>query len=184
MDDLDFTLDLKKRNIEVGDKLTNYYYREDGFRLWNAVSCYCEKLIYHFYQTDDDVVNDCEIQAWMKDIVDSGFPDNPDIGFPERLSTRKALSDLVCKVLFTTTCRHAATHTEAMDMYGHEAGVPAKMKQPPPHAKAMGKKDLTVSTLPEQYPELYNAAIAYIMSMKKADSVSCTLKVSYRSLVK
>ena len=173
IDQLDFMEDLRGRGVDNNRKLTNYYYRDDGIRLWNAVSQYCTNIVEHFYRGKDDVINDGEIQAWLGDVRENGFPGRADdIGLPARFDDVTQLAGLVCRVLFTVTCRHAATHSEAMDMYGHVATVPASMGQPPPSDKTKVNKELTIETLPDQRPELYNTAMAYIMSLKKADQVT------------
>lgn len=185
MEDLDFLLDLKNRGLENNTKIANYFYREDGIRLWNAVQQYCSNVVDSFYESNQKLIDDCELQSWLHDLRDNGFPGRAEnIGLPETLSDLKDLSVMVCRILFTVTCRHAATHSEAMDMYGHDATVPATMRQPPPREKGGNKKELTIETLPEQKPEIYDAAMAYIMSLKKADQVSNAFKKNVLSLIK
>ena len=98
--------------------------------------------------------------------------DELDRGFPKKLNTLSGVTDFIAKIIYTCTVRHAATHCEAMDMYGHEGIVPACMKMPPPTREGEGKKDLTVKTLPDQNPDQYCITMSYVMAQFKADMVS------------
>lgn len=176
IDDLDFALDITNRKVENTLKLPNYYYRDDGLKMWNAVSRYVYNMVTQFYQTDDDVIEDNEVQNWIQDIFENGFPSQRDwsnhYGLPGNLTTISELSNLVTKVLFTCTCSHAATHVEAMDMYAHLPGVPALMRAPPPTLRGSGRREVTIQTLPDQSPELYFGAMGFTMTNFKAQEVS------------
>ena len=150
-----------------------------------------------FYTDSDDVINDLELQAWIQDLNDNGFPcdfntstiasshaDLPttskclnqylthtDYGLPKEITCIEQLTDLVSKIIFTCTCTHAASHSEAMDMYGFDPSVPARMCACVPQEKGRVKKPSLASSLPEQDPELYSCAMAYVMSLRKADEV-------------
>ena len=112
-------------------------------------------------------------QAWIDDLNENGFTSKEGIdrGFPKQFTTLSELIDLTAKIIYTCTVRHAATHCEAMDMYGHEGIVPACMKMPPPTKEGEGKKDLTVKTLPDQNPDQYCITMSYVMAQYKADMV-------------
>ena len=88
------------------------------------------------------------------------------------VSSVSELADLLTKLLFTCTVQQAATHCEAVDMYGFEPKTPACMRAPPPTQRGQTKKGVLTQTLPEQDGERYNAAVAYVMSVRKADQAS------------
>ena len=153
-----------------------------------------------FYTDSDDVINDLELQAWIHDLNENGFPSDllttsgntesshtdlptsskclnqyqthTKYGLPKQITCIEQLTDLVSKIIFTSTCAHTASHSEAMDMYGFEPSVPARMCACVPEVKGRVKKADLVSSLPEQNPELYSCGMAYVMSLKKADEVS------------
>ncbi len=126
--------------------------------------------------TDDAIVNDNEIQCWIADINENGFQSKSDknnFGLPKKIGSVSELADLLTKLLFTCTCKHAATHSEAMDMYGFDPKTPACMLAPPPAEKGTTKKGVLTQTLPEQDSSKYNSSVAYVMSLIKADEVCC-----------
>ena len=130
-------------------------------------------IIEQFYTSDDIITNDNEIQSWISDIIENGFNSksgSKDFGLPKDITSVSELADLLTKLLFTCTCKHVATHSEAMDMYGFEPKTPACMLAPPPTQRGKTKGVLT-QTLPEQDSSKYNASVAYVMSVVKADEV-------------
>ena len=146
--------------------------------VYDAISRYVFGILEQFYASDDIINNDNEIQSWIRDITENGFPSNAEnrnLGLPEMLTSVSELADLLTKLLFTCTCKHAATHSEAVDMYGFEPKVPASMRAAPPTARGQAKKDMLTATLPEQDGDRYNAVVAYIMSVQKADEVNMSL---------
>lgn len=44
--------------------IPNYHFRDDGMELWKAIKKYVEDIINIFYQTDEDVKEDQELQDW------------------------------------------------------------------------------------------------------------------------
>ena len=50
------------------ENIPNYHFRDDSMMLWNAIDKYVENILNIFYDTDDDVKNDWEIQEWIHEI--------------------------------------------------------------------------------------------------------------------
>ena len=48
--------------------IPNYHFRDDGLALWEAIRNYVEDVIDIFYQTDEDVQKDHELQEWDREI--------------------------------------------------------------------------------------------------------------------
>ena len=44
--------------------IPNYHFRDDGLALWFAIRNYVDDVINIFYQTDEDVQEDLELQEW------------------------------------------------------------------------------------------------------------------------
>ena len=64
-DDYDLPLDIGKRGVE---KVPNYHFRDDASDIWYAMMLYVKTVIGIYYSSDDDVLNDLEIQDWVKEI--------------------------------------------------------------------------------------------------------------------
>ena len=84
-------------------------------------------MIDHFYTDDAQVLEDPEVQGWLQDLQLNGLSrdtgDEPPLGLPLRFQTKEELGSLLTRIVFTSTCRHAGSHSEAMDMYAHEPKV-------------------------------------------------------------
>lgn len=46
---------LKKRGIDVVDKLPNFYYRDDSLKLWTAIEEFVKQILAIYYRSDDDI---------------------------------------------------------------------------------------------------------------------------------
>ena len=63
--DWDFELNVEKRGVS---DLPNYHFRDDAMLLWKAINEYVGEIIDIFYDSDEEVQQDFEIQEWMDEI--------------------------------------------------------------------------------------------------------------------
>lgn len=42
--------------------------------MWNAISDFLQEFVAIFYASDEDVIKDHELQSFVKDIHENGFP--------------------------------------------------------------------------------------------------------------
>ncbi|ELU07246.1 hypothetical protein CAPTEDRAFT_169085 [Capitella teleta] len=169
---MDLPLLLNQRGVDDAEKLPNYFYRDDSLKLWQAISEYCLNILKIFYKSDEDVQMDSEIQAWIEDIQERGFPGlkpHQREGLPMHFDNVEELARTMTKILFTSTCQHSATHSEALDMYGFLPLTPAMMRMPPPSKKRMVGRDVIVKSLPDQSPLAYYGSLANVMQFHKPD---------------
>ncbi|KAI2646726.1 Polyunsaturated fatty acid 5-lipoxygenase [Labeo rohita] len=81
---------MKARGVENKEDLPNYYYRDDGMMVWEAVKSFVSDVVRIYYGSDVAVQEDEEIQAFVQDLqhnmlqstLDSttglpGFPNSP-----------------------------------------------------------------------------------------------------------
>ena len=64
-DDWDFPRNIDNRGVQ---NLPNYHFRDDGLRLWNIMHEYVESMVNIFYDSDDDVREDSELEEWFSEI--------------------------------------------------------------------------------------------------------------------
>uniref|UniRef100_A0A8C3G606 Arachidonate 12-lipoxygenase n=1 Tax=Cyclopterus lumpus TaxID=8103 RepID=A0A8C3G606_CYCLU len=91
-------------------QLPNYFYREHSLLLWEAILSFVTGMVGLYYQSDHDVQEDLELQAWIRDISQEGFTELPNFGLPSKLGTREELSTLLSVAIFSSTAQHAATN--------------------------------------------------------------------------
>ena len=59
---------VKNPNGRDVEEIPNYHFRDDGLALWKAIRSYVEDVINVFYETDEDVQEDHELQEWEMEI--------------------------------------------------------------------------------------------------------------------
>jgi len=55
--------DLRARGVDDEARLPHYYYRDDSLRVWSHVRRCVEQILALFYDSDDDVGADSELQV-------------------------------------------------------------------------------------------------------------------------
>jgi len=111
-------------------------------------------------------------QSWLTELIEVGFSGQTSARHDLVVNSVSQLTDLVSRVIFTLTGQHSATHMDAMDLYGFIPDVPAMMRRPPP-----SRRDFTVTrdelsaTLPDQFPDAYYVALAFVIQVHKPDEV-------------
>lgn len=98
-----------------GELVLNFPYRDDALLLWNCILQWVGDYISAFYISDDDVVNDYELQNWGEEIVTHGRIK----GFGEPHGTARSgkwvcskeyLRRVIAMVMFTGSVQHAAVN--------------------------------------------------------------------------
>ena len=64
----------KERGVDDASKLPHYHYRDDGFKIWDAIEAYASQIIGLFYVDDAAVSGDKELQNFSDDLHHNGFP--------------------------------------------------------------------------------------------------------------
>ena len=107
-EDMNYVEDLKMRDVM---DLPNFHHRDDCIKLWDAILEYVTEMVDNYYKSDMDVIQDWELQFWVKDVFENGFGKMkgvkaPSLGMPSGLGSKVALVDYLQKLIFTDTVRH------------------------------------------------------------------------------
>ena len=148
--------------------------RDDALRLWTAVGTFIKEVMAIYYKSDGDVAKDNELQAWVKDIHDNGFPvreGDVDHEFPKNLQTRDQLIHLLTCVVFTCSCQHAAVNFGLMDVTAFVPNTPSLMRQPPPTEKSKATLKSIMATLPSKSQAAQQVATMYVLTRFAEDEV-------------
>uniref|UniRef100_A0A671X1F7 Lipoxygenase domain-containing protein n=1 Tax=Sparus aurata TaxID=8175 RepID=A0A671X1F7_SPAAU len=62
--------DIAERGLE---DVPNFYYRDDGLRLWDIINRFVQGVLGYYYKNDAEVKQDSELQMWISDIFVHGF---------------------------------------------------------------------------------------------------------------
>ncbi|KAM4824598.1 polyunsaturated fatty acid (12S)/(13S)-lipoxygenase, epidermal-type-like isoform X1 [Urocitellus parryii] len=128
--------------------VTSSLYGQDALRLWEIISRYVHGMVGLFYKSDKAVKQDSELQAWCREITETGLQGAQDRGFPLSLESLDQLCHIVTMCIFTCTGQHASAHLGQLDWYSWIPNGPCTMRKPPPISKTVTEKDI-VDSLPD-----------------------------------
>ena len=114
--------DLQRRDVM---DLPGYLYRDDATQVYAAIVEYARGILAIWYQKDEDVINDPELQAWAREVsnpCEGGIK-----GFPEQLTSREQLFDIAANVIFRASAQHAAVNNGQFGAYGWVPNAPVAM---------------------------------------------------------
>lgn len=128
-----FPNDIASREVDNPDLF--YPYRDDGMLLWNAIQNFATEYIAVCYQSDKDVAEDYEIQAWARDISARDRGRIP--GFPAGFASRQELAETIGHVIFLCTAFHSCIHFNQYKYPGFVPNMPHSAYTPPPTGKGV-----------------------------------------------
>ncbi len=105
-----FPKELARRGFDEArsDGLEGYFYRDDGFLVWNALGDYVRDVVTSAYPDDGAVAADTALAAWA---AESTHPDKADIpGFPKSFPTRALLVDTLQALIWAVSAQHSAVN--------------------------------------------------------------------------
>ncbi|XP_070249870.1 polyunsaturated fatty acid lipoxygenase ALOX12-like [Myotis yumanensis] len=130
-------------------------YAHDALRLWEIIARYVEGIIHLFYQGDDVVRGDPELQAWCREITEVGLCQAQDKGFPVSFQTRAQLCHFLTMCIFRCTAQHAAVNFSQRDWLFWIPNAPCTMRMPPPTTK----EDVTMATVMGSLPDVRQSCL-------------------------
>lgn len=142
--------------------------------MWNAISDFLQEFVAIFYASDEDVIKDHELQSFVKDIHENGFPvreGDVDHEFPRSLQKRDQLVHLLTCIVFGCSCQHAAVNYAQMEFTGFVPNVPPVMRLPPPTGKNEVTLKAIMDTLPSHYQTGWHVATVYTLTRMAENEV-------------
>uniref|UniRef100_A0A3B3HQX4 Lipoxygenase domain-containing protein n=1 Tax=Oryzias latipes TaxID=8090 RepID=A0A3B3HQX4_ORYLA len=152
--------DIADRGLE---DVPNFYYRDDGLKLWNIM--FVHDILSFYYKYDWMVQNDAELQNWIQEIFENGFLRR----IPQKFITVAELVKFVTMVMFTCSAQHTAVNDGQYDFYGWMPNGPSTMKKPPPTQKGKADEASFLSTLPDVETTVLIMATVWLSNMQTSD---------------
>ena len=174
--DANIKVNMKKRGVDDPTLLPNYYFRDDGILIWNAIESYVTEIIGIFYKTDDDVKEDTDVQSWANDVHFHGFPGYDGApnghGFPEKVESHEDLIQCCTLIMFTATAQHAAVNFGQFEVYGFAPNAPFLLRKPPPTEKGVTTFAYILESLPTIFTAALSSGLTFTLAQFSPDEVS------------
>jgi hypothetical protein len=132
--------DCARRGVLDPAILPYYPYRDDALVLWDAIEEGVAGVLGHYYKSDEDLVNDVEMQAFWADLKAHGLP-------VEKLP------------VFTVSVQHCAVNYLQYDHYAFVPNAPLLTRTAPPTKKGTLGADDILAMLPSKSQTLSQIAI-------------------------
>ncbi|EEF49838.1 probable linoleate 9S-lipoxygenase 5 [Ricinus communis] len=109
--------DLKKRGMAVEDPncphgvrllIKDYPFAVDGLEIWSAIREWVKDYCSFYYETDDMVKKDPELQSWWKELREVGHGDKKHEPWWPKMQTREELIESCTIIIWTASALHAA----------------------------------------------------------------------------
>ncbi|XP_067663302.1 allene oxide synthase-lipoxygenase protein-like [Haliotis asinina] len=166
--------DLRRRGVSEENVLPGYYYRDDCLLLYNAIKSYVTSYVGLYYNTPQRLIDDPEIQAWAKEMVQSREDGGMGIqGVPGNGEFRD-LEDLILTLtsfIFTCSVQHAAVNFPQYDYYGFPPLYPLTLEGKPPADKTPKTEADILNALPNKEKTFDAMIVTKILSQKGVNSL-------------
>ncbi|XP_042359022.1 hydroperoxide isomerase ALOXE3-like [Plectropomus leopardus] len=153
------------------ESIPNFYYRDDGLKLWNIINSFVKAVVEHYYPSDSEVCKDTELQEWISEIFTHGFFGNKASGFPAGFHTVEEVIKFITMVIFTATAQHAAVNSGQYDYYSWPPNGTLLLHKPPPTTKGQSSMRTILETLPDVGETVSFAALTWLLTEKYTDVV-------------
>ncbi len=149
--------ELASRGVLDPEILPYYPYRDDGLPIWDAIHDYVDRTLRFFYASDEDVVNDNELQDFWEDLITKGHP-------VEKLNCSEMtrvedLVEMLAIVIWTGSAQHAAVNYQQFEHYGFVPNAPLCMRGEAPTEKGVLDEKGLVQMMPSKSQSTWQVAI-------------------------
>nr|XP_046229882.1 hydroperoxide isomerase ALOXE3-like [Scatophagus argus] len=153
------------------ESIPNFYYRDDGLKLWTIINRFVKAVVEYYYPSDDEVSKDTELQEWISEIFTHGFLGNKASGFPESFHAVSEVTKFITMVIFTATGQHSAVNNGQFDYCSWIPNCPLLLHKLPPTTKGQSSMTTILESLPNVGETVSWAALLHLLSETYSDTV-------------
>jgi arachidonate 15-lipoxygenase len=159
-----FPEQLKSRGFTRNDNVDDYWYRDDGYLLWDALEDYTREIVATHYLTDADVAKDAKVQAWAAELAD---PNKANVkGFPKSIENKHDLAHVLQIIIWNASALHSAVNFPQEPYLGLIPNRPNALFLPMP---ADDGKDITPEYIQQCFPgtlrTIFQFTFSWFLSM-------------------
>ena len=152
------------------DKLAAYPFRDDTLLLWKAIHDFVGAYVAIYYPDDACVSSDPELTAWVEELRSPQRGNLP--GFPEKLSSRQELVDVIAQMIYTAGPLHASVNYGQYPFAGFAPSVAAAVyKAAPTREDVINDEKQCLAWFPPLDVALYTVSFVYLLSSIQFDAL-------------
>lgn len=155
---------IKVKGMDNKKTVPYYYYRDDGIAVWDVVESFITDIVNIYYESDEAVKTDKELQAFVKDVFVYGLRASDSSGFPQTLDSKNALAEYLTVVIFTASAAHAAINFGQYDWCSWIPNSPPTMRCPPPTEKGVVTIEYIIESLPDRGRSCWHLGAVWALS--------------------
>ena len=146
--------DFKARGVHDPEVLPRYHARDDSILIHEAIKKYVDKYVNLYYETNEILTADEEIQNWREELTRSvehnglGLQGVPGDG--GKFTTKEQLATALSTVISICSVGHAMANFAQYEEYSHPLNYPSLLKGTPPKDKSARTENDLVASLPDK----------------------------------
>ncbi|CAI8607975.1 unnamed protein product [Vicia faba] len=130
--------DLLKRGVAIEDPtsphglrllIEDYPYASDGLEIWAAIKSWVEEYVNFYYKSDASIVQDSELQAFWREVIEVGHGDLKNATWWFKMQTRNELIEACSILIWIASALHAAVNFGQYPYGGYILNRPTKSRR-------------------------------------------------------
>ncbi|XP_009344082.3 probable linoleate 9S-lipoxygenase 5 [Pyrus x bretschneideri] len=179
--------DLVKRGMAVPDTtcphglrllIEDYPFAVDGLEIWSAIETWVNEYCSLYYQSDDVVQGDSELQNWWTELRNIGHGDKKNEPWWPKMQTRAELIESCTIIIWVASALHAAVNFGQYSYAGYLPNRPTVSRRFMPEPGTAEYYELVSSpdtaflkTITAQFQTLLGVSLIEILSRHSTDEV-------------
>ncbi|KAF5786360.1 putative linoleate 9S-lipoxygenase [Helianthus annuus] len=179
--------DLLKRGVAVEDPsqphglkllIEDYPFAIDGLEIWSAIKTWVDDYCKIYYESDEMVQNDSELQSWWTELRTEGHGDKKDEPWWPQMKSRAELMDTCTIIIWVASALHAAVNFGQYPYAGYLPNRPTVsrrfMPKPgtPEYAELESNPEKAfLKTITSQLQTLLGVSLIEILSRHSTDEI-------------
>ncbi|XP_076446963.1 allene oxide synthase-lipoxygenase protein-like [Babylonia areolata] len=168
--------DLKKRKLDDPKVLPCYHFRHDALMHYEAINKYVKAYVALYYDTQDKLTEDVEIQAWATELAKARDNEKGGVGIlgipgEGHLTSNEQLVSILTTIIYTCSVSHASTNFPQYEEYGFPPNYPGLLRGQPPRTKAECTEEDIIKALPDRPTTLDIMIVTKILSQRGTKSI-------------
>lgn len=141
-------VDLKQRGVD--DSRLHFPYRDDALAHFNALLAWVRSYLEYFYKSDEDVVQDEELRAWVDEITALERGRVKDFGDHgnSKIVTLNYLVRAIAFLIFTASVQHAAVNFPQLSLMSYAPALAGALWGPLPSSGQVCDVNTWMTLLP------------------------------------